>query len=998
MALIGPYLGTSLEEQETLLSIIKGKNSPGAWEGFSIPAPHAIACIEDLYRPEWWYKASFSSGADHAAEHTGDDPDITEDHIGDALAQGQKNLLPGFVKLFSKHFSEYSTLSVFDGHSHTQASHSHDLLPVSAWFLDSMAHFFDVSHKINLHKLTKLPESYVTFDEALFAYKLGRKRIHESLLAQCFDGVIQPRFVLTDHNVIDDRLFDSNNDKSFLSGCEFTVHTPRLRVLGEEIPKSTCHIVVYSLGKTQFEILQSKSNNIFDFVTEIRKLGLPHTLAHPLFYLHGRHPAHLLLFLVLFNQFEVWSGTGLASTNALVIHLLQGVTPHMLSFLENLFDFPAHGKYPWIKSGTSGEDCHSGMVAHQVSWTVVPQSTTADIHTGFENRLTFGVSNCFYGNFSKQVIPFFRVMLDHFMHCGFTFSEADGFNQLLTPHRTIPKKKLSWPRELLTVLIALVEASHHRADIFRGKYKKIRRLEKSLDKAVKLFQKGLLSKKHFFDQAYKYLITMLDFLIREIIAEIKKGKYKLALFSKRNLFASTIIGSHLSAINSLYSDRRLAGLVKQAVFRRKGSHKTLWVTDILDSSHMIGAMVREFMLSTVFNDAVNCVWAVCAKKHSSRSMRRVHHFSPVQTMPFGGDFLQCGVPSLDDVARYIVSENITCVVVSTPGPLGVVTTLVAKALHIPVIFFQHVDAADYLSSMYHSPLLSKLVRILQKEYLFRVADMALFGTRNSADEVFLPQERKRVVGRYVDLSQFNPSRRRENFFDELTTTILEKPFRSVTESQMSVFQKLRICTVIDLYNDIEIESLIASFNEFTSSVRSTGLLGPELHLIVTGRDLRDIEHGISDRQLPVFIHRELAPDAYKTAIASSDIFLWLAHSHIFPLPLAEAMACGVSCIGYKKSPADELLGNVGMLVDSQQQLHTALCMLATDAQLRISLGKRLYQVALSRLSEQAVVSNMAEAIRDVERMAQQGTNLDLYQSVNSLLAVEGVESEANNFS
>jgi len=111
-------------------------------------------------------------------------------------------------------------------------------------------------------KLINCPESYA---EPLEIYQRLKERRMSFI-------------TITDHNTIDGVLEIAHLPEVFIS-CEYTVEFP------EEDAK--VHVLVYGLEEKHHQDLIKLRENIYEFVSYLKKENLPHSLAHPLYSVQG---------------------------------------------------------------------------------------------------------------------------------------------------------------------------------------------------------------------------------------------------------------------------------------------------------------------------------------------------------------------------------------------------------------------------------------------------------------------------------------------------------------------------------------------------------------------------------------------------------------------------------------------------------------------------------------------------------------------------------------
>jgi hypothetical protein len=181
------------------------------------------------------------------------------------------------------------------------------------------------------------PES---FTDPHFLYRTARERGMDFV-------------TITDHNAIGGVLEIAHLPGVFLSE-EVTAYFPEDRV--------GVHVVVLGITEAQHAEIQRLRRHIYDLTAYLRREGIVHFLAHPLYNVNPAFSLeHVEKLLLLFEVFEVCNGGKGRNYNALARSLVERLTPELLDRLANKHGLEPAGEEPWRKGFVGGSDDHGGL-------------------------------------------------------------------------------------------------------------------------------------------------------------------------------------------------------------------------------------------------------------------------------------------------------------------------------------------------------------------------------------------------------------------------------------------------------------------------------------------------------------------------------------------------------------------------------------------------------------------------------------------------------------
>ncbi len=182
-------------------------------------------------------------------------------------------------------------------------------------------------------------ESYTDVDTA---YRLAKSRGMDFV-------------TLTDHNTIDGALLLKENypEDTFIS-MEATTY----------FPEDGCkiHVLVYDIDERQAREINEQRNDIYRLRDYLKTNDIVHSVAHATYSVNDRLTVeHLEKLVLLFDVFEAINGGRHGASNRAWAGFLKAITPKVISTLYSKHRIEPFGDTPWIKGVTGGSDDHAGL-------------------------------------------------------------------------------------------------------------------------------------------------------------------------------------------------------------------------------------------------------------------------------------------------------------------------------------------------------------------------------------------------------------------------------------------------------------------------------------------------------------------------------------------------------------------------------------------------------------------------------------------------------------
>ncbi len=170
---------------------------------------------------------------------------------------------------------------------------------------------------------------------------------------------------ISDHDRIEGALEIAHLPGAFVS-CEVTV----------AFPEDGCEVHCLALGidEAQHREIDRLRGDLYAFRDYTWEQGIVTSVAHPFYRVNDRLTIdHLERLLLIFERFEARNGIHDGGGNALVEELLAGLGPEDVARMAERQDLAPRGERPWVKHMTGGSDDHGGFYV-ATTWTETPEA------------------------------------------------------------------------------------------------------------------------------------------------------------------------------------------------------------------------------------------------------------------------------------------------------------------------------------------------------------------------------------------------------------------------------------------------------------------------------------------------------------------------------------------------------------------------------------------------------------------------------------------------
>lgn len=500
-----------------------------------------------------------------------------------------------------------------------------------------------------------------SYTEVETVYRLARQRGMDAV-------------TLTDHNTIEGalELRERHPADTFIS-VESTAY----------FPDDNCkvHILCYDITPAQFAMIQALRENIYELREYLRREDIACSVAHATYSVNGRLRVETLEKLILlFDVFEGINGGRAAWSNRAWIETLQQLTPNMLARLAERHGIEPWRADSWIKGFTGGSDDHAGLLIGQ-TWTTAAGDGVGDLIAALRARETLASGR--HGDHKTLAFAIYKVA------CDFSLRRAHAASPDLWRNLNnvmFGRSRLGW-RNWLTM-----QAMKRRAD--------------PRQRIVTRFIEDLLScagrdlgRPETMDHVYGSLTHLSDdffaMLFKSLEQDVRRGDIARVVANiSAVLPAGFLTAPFFATLWHMHSQRGTMADLRRRLGQptEDQNRRTLWFSDtvtdlngvsmtlrgIAEAAHATG---RNLRVVTSVPDT-----EVARLPVGTLNLPCIYTFSPEFYQGF-----TLRVPSILGAMDMIAAENPREIVISTPGPVGLIGLLCARLLGIPCTGIYHTD-------------------------------------------------------------------------------------------------------------------------------------------------------------------------------------------------------------------------------------------------------------------------------------------------------------------
>ena len=667
---------------------------------------------------------------------------------------------------------------------------------------------------------------------------------------------------VTDHNRIEAALLlKERYPQDVFTGVESTAY----------FPEDGCkvHILIYGFDERQFEEIQTHRHNIYDLSEYLHENRLAHSVAHASFSVNGKISlAHLEKLILLFNVFEARNGGRSRFHNDTWTAILSDLTPETVNYLYRKYRIEPRGENPWIKGLTGGSDDHAGLFIGQ-TYTQSAARTKDEFLKSIMDRKTEAEGR--HNNYKSLAFMFYKI--------AYEFSQ---------------KKREAAPSSFLG---QLTEFIFERKGIGLKNRLLLKRAMSSSGKDGRRFYKLLAD---LIDEMGKHRSSPLDVRLNlafEKIAEIADEFFKILLqsFEKdlqngdlisliKNISAS-IPGIFLSmpffSTVKLISENRSLLAEMQAFYGAKKESrpkKILWFTDTLGDLNGVSVTLQKIGNLALEKDLPLHIVGSSGDGESIKGAAvKGINLPPIHSFRLPGyESYTIRIPSVLKSLERIYQLDPDEIIISTPGPIGMLGLLAARLLNVKSVGIYHTDYTRQALKVIPDESVAQLLESLTKAF-FSAMDEIRVPTREYiqilACRGFTPVK-MRVFRRGIDARIFSP----------------QPKARERIQRKYGLAKGLNLLYVGRVSKDKDLDFLLQVHRALLEK-------GEEVNLMIVGDGpyLKDLQAAAKKQDRIHFAgrmgYRQL-PEVYSAA----DLFIFPSTTDTFGMAVLEAQSCGVPAL------------------------------------------------------------------------------------------------------
>ena len=736
---------------------------------------------------------------------------------------------------------------------------------------------------------------------------------------------------ITDHDTIDGNLEIAGLPGTFISE-EVTTY----------FPQDPCkiHLLVWGITEAQHADIVQLRDNIFDLQGYLQREAIAHSVAHPLYSITGKLDAsHLERLILLFKHFEGINGLRDRLLSELARELLSGLTPEKIEEWANRHDLqPTHSE-PWRKIFTGGSDDHGGQFVAG-AFTETPRARTAaeflghvrngDCETRGEGGTPLALSHGFYNTVSCFIqdrftenlgptAPLLETMFSRFMEgrdpTEFTLKEKATFIAQGVMSGKI--FELAKPRNV---------------SLWKGlsKYFAQPKVKARLAREMKGVEEP---ERRTFLMANLVCEQLAFRLFEKFVQQIRKGNLIESMQALSGIAPILVLLTpYLYAFHSQAPSRRwlrdvfskMTGAVPSVLQNRKRA----WFTDTLDDVNGVANTIMKMTAAGVA--AGEKLTVVTSRRRLTVHDIPIKNFRPIGEFELPEYELQrLSFPPIMQILDYIQREQFTEIIISTPGPMGLVGLLAAKMLNLQTSGIYHTDIPEYVRILTEDRFLESLAWSYM-HWLYGQMDTVFVNSEQYRkcwiDRGFAPEKLK-ILPRGLDTDLFNPTRRDLTFW----------PGSGVNGREVRLLYVGRISREKDL------DVLAAAYKK----LRETGQ-PVKLYLVGDGPYAEALAEALPDAVFLGYLKGEKLAKAY----ASADVFVFPSTTDTFGNVILEAQASGLPVIVSDLGGPKELVhdGRTGIITKAHdvEDFARAIDKITRDSDLRTRMGRDARQQVVDR--------------------------------------------------
>jgi glycosyltransferase involved in cell wall biosynthesis len=669
---------------------------------------------------------------------------------------------------------------------------------------------------------------------------------------------------ITDHNTIEGSfLLNSKHPADTFTGVEATAY----------FPEDGCkvHILLYGITEEEFERVQKLRNNIYLLRDYIRENNLAYSVAHASYSVNGRlKVSHLEKLILLFDVFESINGSRDNASNSAWTSILKNLKQPYIETLCDKYRITPMSSDPWVKGFTGGSDDHAGIfIGRTFTQTQNTPSPDQFIAMLKDKKTIAGGRN---NDFKGLTFAIYKIACDFSKRKG---TDTPGSLLSQITEYIFDKKKLSLKNSIKMNKVRYFGGKNGASDV----------QSLIVDLVDSLSEKNDMPAEEKLDIVYSKISSISDIFLKNLItsAENDLTKGDVASFIKNAsssipaLFLST---PFFTTIKHIYTGRSTVReyAATFSELRQKDGKRILWFTDTLNDMNGVSVTLKTMGWAS-YRNGKNIKLAACLSKEDMSSSLP----PDVMNFPFMYSFkipyyekYTLKVPSVLEAMKKVYEYEPDEIIISTPGPVGLLGYLAAKL------------TGTKCSGIYHTDFTSQSAGIIKDESASGLIESYTRWFYSGMDELMVP------TLEYMDILE-------KRGFDPSKMTLFKRGMDSALfcpDPEGKLFLK----NLVNLTGDITMIytgriSEDKNLDFLISVYRKLLMENPDLNLIMIGDGpyMNTLKTKCSNLN-NIFFHGKLDHQALPLSLSGCDIFVFPSNTDTFGMSVLEAQSCGLPAV------------------------------------------------------------------------------------------------------
>ncbi len=571
---------------------------------------------------------------------------------------------------------------------------------------------------------------------------------------------------ITDFNTIEGGLKIRSRPGTFLSEEVTAQFSDGVRV----------GILVWGIEPHHHEQLQARRGNIIELRDYLVQQRLPHGVASPLCPRDNRYSVeHFEKILLLFNHIQLIHGQGNPLAELTLRAILPKITPQIIDALVKKHGIPPQGPEPWKKHLFGGSDDRGGLYIAR-AYTVTPRSANVD---DFLDHLRNGRCDPQGQSGSTQTFAS-SIYATAFRYLRELLSKRNPFYGMLLERmfqRFISGKN---PTDFsLSEQIELAVESLWSGQIF-SLLNPATTLEKKLAEFItssemrQRIERAILSETSAERRTFAVACELSNYLgfrfFNQALEQGNKGDFFAALQSASALVPLIcLVVPYLVAFSSLHTRRDLLECVCEKLIGHLpeflSNNKRAWLTDTLEDVNGVARTIKT-MTRALRRQNYDVEIITCRSPFDNDGLPIIN-FEPVGEFELPEYELQkLSFPPVLHMLDHIQRAGYSELIISTPGPVGLVGLAAAKLFGIRMCAIYHTDFPQYVRILMDDESIESLAWQYM-HWFYSNADLLYCNSRFYAElwqSRGISAERLFILPRGLDRELFNSCRRDPSFW------------------------------------------------------------------------------------------------------------------------------------------------------------------------------------------------------------------------------------------